>query len=98
MNAGSLNARGAGAFLDRLVSSAARHLLGASLAIAPGAASVTPVLEDLLSFHPGWITRSMTTHDPAGGNDDGYRPGIALEETTRSCSTPAGRGESRGSG
>ncbi|WP_437802781.1 DUF2961 domain-containing protein [Sorangium sp. So ce693] len=79
MNTGSLNGRGAGAFLDRLVSSAARHLLGASLAIAPGAASITPVLEDLLSFHPGWITRSVTTHDPAGGNDDGYRPGVALE-------------------
>lgn len=79
MNTGSLNGRGAGAFLDRLVSSAARHLLGASLAIAPGVASITPVLEDLLSFHPGWITRSVTTHDPAGGNDDGYRPGVALE-------------------
>jgi hypothetical protein len=79
MNAGCLNGRGAGACLDRLVSKAARHLLGASLAIAPGAASITPVLEDLLSFHPGWITRSVTTHDPAGGNDDGYRPGVALE-------------------
>ncbi|WP_438043900.1 DUF2961 domain-containing protein [Sorangium sp. So ce128] len=79
MNAGSLDGRGARALLDRLVSSAARHLLGASLAIAPGAASITPVLEDLLSFHPGWMTRSVTTHDPAGGNDDGYRPGVALE-------------------
>ncbi|WP_438036550.1 DUF2961 domain-containing protein [Sorangium sp. So ce204] len=79
MNAGSLDGRGARALLDHLVSSAARHLLGASLAIAPGAASITPVLEDLLSFHPGWMTRSVTTHDPAGGNDDGYRPGVAIE-------------------
>ncbi|MGK4003860.1 DUF2961 domain-containing protein [Sorangium sp. So ce1036] len=79
MHAGTHNVRAAGARLDLFVSRAIRHLLGASLAMAPGAASIAPVLEDLLSFHPGWITRSVTTHDPAGGNDDGYRPGIARE-------------------
>ncbi|WP_437593573.1 DUF2961 domain-containing protein [Sorangium sp. So ce1000] len=79
MNAGRLHARGAGAYLERLVSSAARHLLGASLAVTPGAASIDAVLEHLLSFHPGWISRSVTTHDPAGGNNDGYRPGVAIE-------------------
>src|SRR5690349_3313577 len=71
--------RAAGARLDLLVSRAVRHYLGASFAIMPGAASISPVLEHLLSFHPGWVTRSVTTHDPAGGNDDGYRAGVALE-------------------
>ncbi|WP_437967368.1 DUF2961 domain-containing protein [Sorangium sp. So ce260] len=79
MNVGNHNARAAGARLDLLVSRAVRHLLGGALAVMPGAASIDPVLENLLSFHPGWITRSLTTHDPAGGNDDGYRPGVALE-------------------
>ncbi|WP_437928726.1 DUF2961 domain-containing protein [Sorangium sp. So ce291] len=79
MNATDHGRRAAGARLDLLVSRAVRHYLGASFAILPGAASISPVLEHLLSFHPGWVTRSVTTHDPAGGNDDGYRPGVALE-------------------
>jgi hypothetical protein len=37
------------------------------------------VLEHLLTLHPGWITRSVTTHDPEGGNGDGFRPGVAIE-------------------
>ena len=58
-----------------------QHLLGAALAIAPNGASlpISPVLAELLTFHPGWVTRSMTTHDPTGGNDDGYRTGVAVE-------------------
>ncbi|MDI1475126.1 DUF2961 domain-containing protein [Polyangium sp. y55x31] len=58
-----------------------QSLLGAALAIAPHAVSwpISPVLSELLTFHPGWITRSMTTHDPAGGNDDGFRAGVAVE-------------------
>ncbi|AUX45152.1 hypothetical protein SOCE26_066330 [Sorangium cellulosum] len=79
MHTGTHDARAAGARLETFVSRAARYLLGSSLAITPSAASIDPVLESLLSFHPGWITRSVTTHDPAGGNDDGYRPGVALE-------------------
>jgi hypothetical protein len=34
---------------------------------------ISPVLGDLLTYHPGWITRSVTTHDPTGENADGYR-------------------------
>lgn len=54
------------------------HLLGAALAIAPNVVSrpISPVLSELLTFHPGWITRSVTTHDPAGGNADGFRAGV----------------------
>src|SRR5438046_2934680 len=55
------------------------YVLGASLAIIPGAAPISPVLEHLLSMHPGWITRSVTTHDPKGGNADGFRAGVGLE-------------------
>lgn len=57
----------------------ARYFLGASLAIMPAAAPISPVLGHLLSLHPGWVTRSVTTHDPEGGNADGYRSGVALE-------------------
>ncbi|MDC0744138.1 DUF2961 domain-containing protein [Polyangium mundeleinium] len=58
-----------------------QDLLGAALAIAPHVVSspLSPVLSELLTFHPGWITRSVTTHDPAGGNDDGFRAGVAVE-------------------
>ncbi|WP_437817675.1 DUF2961 domain-containing protein [Sorangium sp. So ce1078] len=83
MNTGVRHGRPAGARLDLFVSRAARYLFSAPLAIAPGAASIDPVLENLLSFHPGWVTRSVTTHDPAGGNDDGYRAGVALEREHR---------------
>ncbi|WP_437334848.1 DUF2961 domain-containing protein [Sorangium sp. So ce394] len=79
MNLGQHIARAAGARLDTLVSRAGRHLLGGALAVTPGVASIAPVLENLLSFHPGWISRSVTTHDPAGGNNDGYRAGVAQE-------------------
>ncbi|WP_437653329.1 DUF2961 domain-containing protein [Sorangium sp. So ce1182] len=79
MNATDHGRRAAGARLDLLLSRAVRHYLGASFAIMPGAASISPVLEHLLSFHPGWVTRNVTTHDPAGGNNDGYRPGVAVE-------------------
>ncbi|WP_437960514.1 DUF2961 domain-containing protein [Sorangium sp. So ce119] len=79
MSARSLNGAAVGAHLDLSVSRAVHDLLDAPVATAPNVASIDPVLEDLLSFHPGWMTRSVTTHDPAGGNDDGYRAGVALE-------------------
>ncbi|WP_437693010.1 DUF2961 domain-containing protein [Sorangium sp. So ce176] len=69
----------AGAHLDLSTSRAVHGIIDAPVATAPSAASIDPVLEDLLSFHPGWVTRSVTTHDPSGGNDDGYRAGVALE-------------------
>jgi len=31
---------------------------------------VNPVLADLLAFHPGWVTRLSSSHDPGGGNMD----------------------------
>ncbi len=31
---------------------------------------VHPVLADLLAFHPGWVTRLQSSHDPGGGNMD----------------------------
>jgi hypothetical protein len=36
-----------------------------------------PILQSLLEFHPGWITRSVTSHDGSGGNDDGSWNGNA---------------------
>jgi hypothetical protein len=41
--------------------------------------SLAPVLAELLQFHPSWITRSVTSHDPWGGNGDGSGDGIAHE-------------------
>ncbi|WP_437640569.1 DUF2961 domain-containing protein [Sorangium sp. So ce854] len=79
MSARDLNGAAAGAHLDLSISRMAGDLPDVPLAAAPDAASIDPVLEDLLTFHPGWMTRSVTTHDPAGGNDDGYRAGVALE-------------------
>jgi hypothetical protein len=37
------------------------------------------VLGSLMSFHPGWITRTVTSHDQWGGNGDGSGDGIARE-------------------
>jgi hypothetical protein len=45
-----------------------------SFARAPVSAPIStldPVLKTLLQFHPTWITRSVTSHDGTGGNDDG---------------------------
>ena len=79
MSAETHSGRAAGARRDLVVCRAVQYLLGVSLAVTPGALPIAPVLEHLLAFHPGWVTRSVTTHDPEGGNVDGYRPGVALE-------------------
>ncbi|MCC6556579.1 MAG: DUF2961 domain-containing protein [Polyangiaceae bacterium] len=55
---------------------------GAALALtlaASGAHARSPVLDSLLTFHPGWITRSVTSHDPTGGNDDGRGEGVGRD-------------------
>lgn len=39
-----------------------------------------PVLESLLHFHPGWVTRSVTSHDPSGRNGDGHGRGVEEED------------------
>jgi hypothetical protein len=39
-----------------------------------------PILQSLLEFHPSWITRSVTSHDGSGGNDDGSWNGNAPEK------------------
>jgi hypothetical protein len=70
-----IRGRAASATLDIAVRRAIRDLLGLTLAVTP----MSPVLAELLTFHPGWLTRSVTTHDPTGGNDDGYRPGVGRE-------------------
>jgi len=69
------------AWRDFCVRQARRDLLRAALVLQPVAivAPISPVLDDLLSFHPGWVTRSLTTHDPRGDNADGFRPGLAVE-------------------
>lgn len=41
------------------------------------------VLDGLLTFHPGWVTRTVTTHDPRGGNGDGHGNGVAVEDGYR---------------
>jgi hypothetical protein len=38
---------------------------------APFARAESRVLDELTRFHPSWITRSVTSHDPYGGNGDG---------------------------
>jgi hypothetical protein len=49
-----------------------RALTGLVLLLATTSfAQVDPILESLLEFHPAWITRSVTSHDGSGGNDDG---------------------------
>lgn len=53
-------------------------LLGAGSAEARSA-----VLDDLLTFHPGWVTRSVTSHDPTGGNGDNTIEGIGAEREHR---------------
>lgn len=39
----------------------------------------SPVLEQLLTFHPGWMTRSVTSHDRTGGNADASGEGLGRE-------------------
>lgn len=46
-----------------------RAALAVTLAVSAAHAR-SPVLEQLLTFHPGWMTRSVTSHDPTGGNGD----------------------------
>lgn len=51
------------------------------------------VLDGLMTFHPGWVTRSVTTHDLAGHNGDGHGSGIAMQGDYRVLFH--GRGEGR---
>lgn len=44
-----------------------------------GTMAVSPVLDELLKFHPTWVTRSVTSHDQWGGNGDGGGDGNARE-------------------
>lgn len=37
---------------------------------------IAPILESLLTFHPEWITRSVTSHDPSGGDEDNIGNGL----------------------
>jgi hypothetical protein len=53
--------------------------LGLLLSFAQPAQASSPVLDPLLTFHPAWITRSVTSHDPSGGNGDGSGDGIKKE-------------------
>ncbi len=32
--------------------------------------ALSPIFEDLLTYHPSWITRLASSHDPLGGNGD----------------------------
>src|SRR5579871_2933082 len=60
-------------------------MLLSALAVAVSVAHAAPakhpgrVLDSLLTFHPGWVTRSVTTHDPWGGNGDGHGNGVDRE-------------------
>src|SRR5262245_17011236 len=59
--------------------------------------NIPKILEDLLKFHPGWISRSSTSHDPHGGNGDGSglgHPAIKTPEGTYQVLFH-GRGEGR---
>jgi hypothetical protein len=75
-------------------------LLGAGAAVALwGAdearadASIPKILDSLLRFHPAWVTRSVTSHDPWGHNGDGSWNGHAAEGEHRVLFH--GRGEGR---
>jgi hypothetical protein len=60
-------------FLFFLVShsSASRYRIRAGRSFpATPPLGVNPVLADLLAFHPGWVTRLSSSHDPGGGNMD----------------------------
>jgi hypothetical protein len=49
-------------------------------------------LESLMHFHPSWVTRSVTSHDPWGGNDDGNGKGMAEEDGYRTLFHGEGEG------
>ena len=52
-------------------------LLTATVFAAPaGQLPVQPLLTELMTFQPGWVTRSITSHDPTGNNGDGSGNGI----------------------
>ncbi len=46
------------------------RLVRAYPAAPPGV--LPPILEDLLTYHPSWVTRLATSHDPNGGNGDAF--------------------------
>jgi hypothetical protein len=62
-----------------LMSAALTLAWGAETACASTGPRVHPILESLLTFHPGWVTRSVTSHDPKGDNGDGSGNGLASE-------------------
>ncbi|MEK6542986.1 MAG: DUF2961 domain-containing protein [Elusimicrobiota bacterium] len=45
-----------------------------------------------MTFHPSWMTRSVTSHDPTGGNGDGNGDGIAHEGEYRALFHDKGEG------
>lgn len=67
-------------------------ILACCLSFSTGAFA-HPILDELLRFHPGWVTRSISTHDPSGGNGDGHGSGVRTEEGYRVLFH--GRGEGR---
>ncbi|MCC7440603.1 MAG: DUF2961 domain-containing protein [Bdellovibrionales bacterium] len=50
---------------------------------ASEAQALDPILRTTLEFQPGWITRSITSHDPRGGNGDNQSGGFAMEDGYR---------------
>ena len=51
-----------------------------SSAPAPAAeVRVSPVLDALMTFHPGWVTRSIANHEARGLNENGGGNGLARE-------------------
>lgn len=47
---------------------------------APAAGTrVSGILDSLMVYHPGWVTRSVTSHDPRGLNNDGSGNGNPVE-------------------
>lgn len=51
----------------------------APLSWAPREA-VSPVLRELMEFHPSWVTRRVTSHDMRGENGDGSYHGLPAEQ------------------
>jgi hypothetical protein len=53
------------------------RLVRAYPAVAHGV--LPPILEDLLTYHPSWVTRLASSHDPVGGNGDSWMDEEARE-------------------
>lgn len=63
---------------SRLRASSLGAALTVTLAVSTAHAR-SPVLDQLLTFHPGWMTRSVTSHDRTGGNADASSEGLRRE-------------------